>query len=73
MIEKYLAFMERNKIQAFSHNPTTDPYPASKKLCPQPHAIFLRHTYDSLVHVSISQTLTSLEASHIQHSEDRAS
>jgi hypothetical protein len=54
MIKKYFAFMERN-------NPTTGPYPASKKLCPQLHAIFLRHTYDGLVHVSISQTLISLD------------
>jgi hypothetical protein len=61
MIEKYLALMERNNLLAFSQNPTTGLYRASKKLCPQLHAIFLRYTYDSLVHVSISQTLTSLE------------
>ena len=61
MIEKCLAFMERNNLLAFSQNPTTGPYPASKKLCPQPHAVFLIHTYDYLAHVSTSQTLTSLE------------
>jgi len=53
--------MERNNLLVFSQNATIGPYLASKKLSPQPHAMFLRHTYESLVHVCISQTLTSLE------------
>jgi len=61
MVEKFLAIMERNNLLVFSQNATTGPYLASKKLSPQPHAIFLRHTNDSLVHVSIPQTLTALE------------